>query len=80
MKAFITKYALTKGIYEIDAEVCQNPKIIKRASGNWVDYYRNEGKDWHKTKESAILRANEMRAAKIKTLQKQIIKLDKLTF
>ncbi len=81
MKTFITKYALTQGIFEIDAEICHsiNHDMIKNINKQ-NDCYHGEGKNWHRTKESAIIRANEMRTAKIKTLQKQIIKLDKLTF
>lgn len=36
--------------------------------------------DWWRTKESAILRAEQMRHAKIKSLEKQIDKLKKLKF
>lgn len=81
MKAFITKYALTQGIYEIEAEICHsiNPDMISNINRQ-NNCYHGEGKDWHRTKESAIERANAMRATKIKNLQKQISKLEKLEF
>jgi hypothetical protein len=39
-----------------------------------------QGKDWHTTKEAAVARANEMRAKKIDSLRKQIMKLEGMTF
>ena len=39
-----------------------------------------EGKDWHRTKESAVKRAENMRAAKIASMRKSIAKLEKMTW
>ena len=80
MKVWITKYALTDGIIEIDAEVC----ISTGATGNMINcdrgYFHGEGKEWHKTKESAIEKAEEMRQKKIESLKKQIKKLEEMRF
>ena len=38
------------------------------------------GKDWHRTPESALARAEEMRKAKIASLKKSIAKLEAMTF
>lgn len=81
MKVYISKYALTTGIIEIEAEICESVsmdmiKDINRKS----DYYHGEGKEWHRTKESAIRQANTMRERKLKALHTQINKLNKLTF
>lgn len=43
-------------------------------------YYHGEGNDWHRTKESAIAKAEEMRKKKIASLKKQIEKLEKMEF
>lgn len=43
-------------------------------------YYHEEGKEWHRTKESAIAKAEEMRKKKIASLQKQIKKLENINF
>lgn len=83
MKVFITKFALTKGIFEIEAERCMSvsPDMIKDVAKVSSRYwYHGEGNEWHSTMESAIKKAKEMRKAKIISLQKQIDKLDKLKF
>ena len=84
MKVWITKYALTKGIYEIDAEFCESVdptmQMIKNPTNRYGEYYNGEGKEWHKTKEKAVEGANSMRLDKIKSLKKQIEKLEKMEF
>lgn len=78
MKAYITKYALTKGILEKEAEECGNGMIATREK--WNAYFHGEGKEWHRTKEEAIKRAEEMRKKKICSLEKQIEKLERMKF
>lgn len=82
MKVCITKYALTQGIFEIEAERCTDidNDMIEQTNTRWQTYYHGEGKDWHLTKESAIKKAEEMREKKIKTLKKQLDKLEHLKF
>lgn len=46
----------------------------------WNDYYHGEGKEWHRTRESAVAKAEEMRCKKIDSLKKQIEKLEKKRF
>lgn len=77
-KAYITKYALSNGITEIDAEDCFyiSPDMIKDAHQS-AAYHANE---WHRTLEAAQQRAEQMRVAKISSLRKQIAKLEKLRF
>lgn len=78
MKVYITKYALTKGIYEAEAEESNNfPGMITTKD---YSYFHGEGKDWTRTKETAIVRAEEMRLKRIESLKKQIEKLEKLKF
>lgn len=80
MKVWITKYALTKGVFEINAEICEDTQesMIEEVGAGWLTYYHKP--HWWPSKESALLRAEQMRNAKIKSLQKQITKLDKMTF
>lgn len=80
MKVFITRYALTKGIQEIEAvEVSKGMIKAAPAPGScYVSYYH--GNDWHLTYEAAQLRAEAMVAKKLKTLRKQVAKLEKLSF
>ena len=84
MKAYITKYALTSGIQEMEGEV--NSDISDRmfstnkGTGYYGESFFGEGKDWHRTKEGAISRAEQMRIAKIASLEKSIVKMNKLVF
>lgn len=82
MKVWITKYALTQGIFEIEAERCTNVSddMIEQKNIQWQTYYYGEGNEWHLTKEGAIKRAKEMREKKIKSLKKQLNKIEKLDF
>ena len=75
MKVWITKYALTRGIFELEVDSCG----IDVVNGKESLYPYFEG-DWRKTKEEAVLRANCMREQKIKSLKKQIEKLEKMKF
>lgn len=77
-QAWITKYALTGGISTVKVEDCFNistsmvtDRVTRRC------YHKG---DWHRDKSDAITRAEQMRVAKIASLQKQIAKLQKLTF
>jgi hypothetical protein len=87
-KYWITKYALSQGIIEIDDDETKERYVeITESGGLWVRDKRSGyhdtgyyGNDWHKTHEAALKRAEEMRLAKIKSLQKQMDKLQKLTF
>ena len=79
MKFYITKYALTTGIYEIEATVCTdiNPKMISRTDGFKECYHKP---DWHETQAAARKRAETMRIRKIMNLDWQIKKLEQLNF
>lgn len=76
MKVWISKYALTKGIYEAEVEGCFDisPRMIK--IGHW--YFH--GDDWHHSRELAMAKAEEMRVAKIKSLQKSLKKFEAMRF
>lgn len=85
MKVWITRYVLSEGIKESEAELCldvdETGNTIKCKIGLGIEYYfHGEGKNWHKTKESAIKKAEEMRQKEIDSLKKQIQKLEKMRF
>lgn len=46
----------------------------------YPSYYHGEGKEWHRTKKSAIKKAEEMRQKKIDSLKKQVEKLERMMF
>jgi hypothetical protein len=83
MKVFVTKYALTQGILEVEVEgeptvgdmVVSIPK-----PGNYRDCFHGEGKDWHRTLDAARERAEKMRLAKVASLKKSIAKFERLKF
>lgn len=80
--AYITKYAMTQGIYAVRARRCSANGMIEqvtRTSGV-ASYYLGEGRDWHLTWESALAKAEDMRKRKIQSLQKSILKMSALKF
>lgn len=79
IKAWITKYALTHGIQVVDAEVCGDGKMVAYGNKAYGRQYAH-GKDWHTTPEAALARAEEMRKAKIASLEKSIAKIKAITF
>ncbi len=80
MKVWIIKYALTQGIIEAEAEEIDE-RFIRVPNKNYCDsYYHGEGKDWCKTKESAIQKAEEKRKKEIIRLKKKIEKLENMKF
>ena len=87
MKVWITKYALTQGIEEIDLN---QVKEFEMTDAGYLCFRRNgkysytteiySQKEWHRTKESAMQKAEEMRQKKIASLKKQIDKLERIRF
>lgn len=84
MKIYITKYALTKGIIEVEAEpfgifesVEINYQETKRCKLPDNRYHKN---DYTLSLKDAIDKAYEMREKKIKSLQKQVKKLQRMSF
>lgn len=73
---YITKYALTTGVYSAEADV-NGDMAVQRAKGSGYAQYLH-GKDWHLTEDEALDRAEEMRIAKLKSLFKQIKKISAL--
>jgi hypothetical protein len=76
MKIFCTRWCLTAGIEEMEAEsVPQNGMVtVKRPNGGSL-YIHGEGRDWHRTREQAVARANVVRVKKIAAVKKQLAKL-----
>ena len=77
---WITKYALTVGIECVQAHVCKDvsTSMIVYTNGTYSNYAH--GKDWHRTKDEAIYRAEMMKEAKIASLKKKIANLEKMQF
>ena len=78
MKVWISKYALTKGIFEMDVRISEDGKSAYGQLFN--ECYHKKGIEWHEAREDAVRRAEEMRENKIRNLEKQIQKLKDMTF
>lgn len=78
---YITRYALSKGIKVLEAEV-----LLEREEGSSYKYIRDGygflyiNKDFFLTKSEAIKKAEEMKKKKLLSLRKQVEKLEKMTF
>lgn len=78
MKVWISKYALSKGVYETNAESCFNMAVGLIKVG--YAHFHKEGMDWHRDQHSALIRAENMRTNRIASLRKQIAKLENMRF
>jgi hypothetical protein len=80
--AWVTKYALTSGIQNVTGTVrhesCSKMFSYKGLNRDWMDVVH--GKDWHRTPEAALERAEKMREAKIASLKKSLAKMEVMTF
>ncbi|MDC2233564.1 hypothetical protein [Bacteroides thetaiotaomicron] len=80
-KVFITRYALTSGIKEVETEIHKSnfkdsPNYVRDSAYSF--YYI--GKDAFLDKSEALNKAEDMRKKKIASLRKQIEKLEKMEF
>jgi Leu/Phe-tRNA-protein transferase len=78
MKVYITKYALTEGILEVDAEI--DGTMAKYRNGAFPVCAHGEGREWHLLEKSALTKTEELRQRKIASYTKAIDKLKKMTF
>lgn len=81
--AYVTKYAFTDGILEVQAvQSASKPDRMITVYGPTLASYGQsffgEGKDWHRTLGEAQARVETMRQAKMKALQKQLKRLQEL--
>jgi len=80
--AWVTKYALTTGIQKVIGSVRHETSSgMLSYPGECRDWPVSvHGKDWHRTPEAALARAEEMRKAKIASLKKSLAKLESMMF
>ena len=81
MKVWITKYAMSSGVFTAEAEeTCVGGMCVVRSMG-YFEYDRFfHGNDWHTNEAKAIMRFNQMKQKKIASLKKQLTKVEALTF
>lgn len=75
--AFVTKYALTRGIVAISSRLTVGSDLI--ITNEKYPQYLHKG-SWFSTEEEAKVDAESRRKKKIASLKKQIEKLEKLKF
>lgn len=80
MKVFVTKYALTQGIIEREADYCSYLSIgIIKARGPYTfEYYHKPF--WYETMEEAIAHAETIRDKKLKSIEKQMKRIKSIKF
>jgi hypothetical protein len=75
VKVWITKYALTSGVFtrEVEEPNDGSPAMIHDDSSGYMACYY--GHDWHRTRRDAIERVSKMREAKIASLTRSLRKI-----
>lgn len=77
-KVWISKYSLTRGIYEITVEISNEfPTMCNDVEYTLSCFHKPF---WSDTKEEAVAQAENMRKAKIVFIKKQLKKLTEMTF
>lgn len=75
---WVTKYALTQGIFRKDLERVQEEYASSHTPGE--HYFLKIGVECFESQEDALIAAEAMRLKKIESLKKQIAKLEKIVF
>ena len=78
LDVWVTKYALTQGIFKCKADVKANETLITVKTASYPTYYHKPY--WHLTEKEAQEHARLMKERRIRSLKKQIDKLEKLEF
>ena len=77
-KVWITKYALSDGVAEYEAEIRGGSAYPGSPFMSFTGFVM--GKDAHETREAAMAVAEKMRVQKIASVKKQLAKLENLRF
>lgn len=83
--AWVTKYALTRGIFKVRGQVYpKRPKLFeykpRKAACSHHLLACAYGTEWHRTEEAALARGNKLRELKIAALKRQLDILENMTF
>lgn len=74
VKVFLTKYALTKGIIEVEGEITNSGSLI------YGSHSYAHSSEFYTAKEYAIPKAEDMRRRKLASLKKKIALLESMDF
>lgn len=76
---YVTKYALSKGPFSVDAEVKDDEGMaVYKATGSYLQCFH--GKDFWLTEEDALADCERRRKSKIASIEKQKTRVAGLTF
>lgn len=78
-RGFLTSHALTDGIVECDLRFLGNG-MVEAGYKMYSIYAHVEGRDWHRTLDGAIKRAEVMKSKKILSLKKSLEKMESMEF
>ena len=79
-KVFITKYVFSIGIMECVMDVSTEIKSCYGKPDAFPFYAEFYGTDFHLTKEEAVKDCEKRKEKKIRSLEKQLLKIKKLSF
>jgi hypothetical protein len=79
MKVYVTKYALTQGIFPIEANLIDDGKYAKQSTGSSLGLFLRRG-EYALTDDEAIRQAEELRCKKLASIEKQVSKINQLDF
>lgn len=78
-KIWVTKYALSAGIWETDAaEIGDHLAVVKVENGTYLSTHYFHRDEWKPTLLLAVEQAEKMRGARIASLKKSLAKVEKL--
>ena len=78
---YITKWLFSEGVIRTRLGLSgHNIDCVCLVDINRFLFLFGEGKDWHRTKESALERARVLREKKVKSLKKQLEKVQNMSF
>lgn len=75
---YVTKYALSSGVFTVDAEISSEGSMASWKTNGWTEFAH--GKDFWLTEAEALADCERRRQNKIKSIEKQKAKLEKMTF
>lgn len=81
MKVYITRWALTKGIMEEEAEISPVAPTMVTVNGAHSGYsYYAHKPYWHLTRAEAVAHANQMLKVKLESLKRSLRKFEAMEF
>lgn len=82
MKVWITKYAMSSGVFTAEASKSTGFEgmcfVRAKKRRKFAGYF--DGSDWHTDEAKAIEQFNQMKQSKIASLKKQLAKVEALEF